>query len=101
MFINGAWQESSNRQHFELFDPATGETIGQVPDGGQKDAAAAVESFKTWSKQTAYSKSGFLYQAHRLMMENIDHLAETMTREMGKPIRASKNEVKYGADFLL
>ena len=105
MFIDGAWKAAAGGKSFDVLDPATGEIIGQVPDGGQADAAAAVEAasraFKAWSAQTAYSKAGFLYEAHQLMMENLEHLAETMTREMGKPIRAARNEVRYAADFLL
>jgi succinate-semialdehyde dehydrogenase/glutarate-semialdehyde dehydrogenase len=78
--------------------------MGQVPDGGAADAADAVEAahnaFQAWSMQTADKKAEFLDTAHRLMMENQEHLAHTMSREMGKPIRASRNEVKYAADFL-
>ncbi len=105
MFIDGTWRDAANGQSFDVSDPATGETIGKVPDGGKADAIAAVESasmaFIEWSAQTAYKRSEFLYEVYRLMMENLDHLAETMTREMGKPIRASKNEVRYAADFML
>lgn len=105
MFINGIWKEADGGKFFDVVDPATGEKIGQVPDGAQADAVAAVDAaahaFKSWSAQTAYSKAEFLYEAHRLMMENLEHLAGTMTREMGKPIRASRNEVRYAADFLL
>jgi succinate-semialdehyde dehydrogenase/glutarate-semialdehyde dehydrogenase len=105
MFINGIWKEAGGGKFFDVLDPATGEEIGQVPDGGREDAVAAVDAathaFQSWSKQTAYSKAEFLYEAHRLMMENLEHLAGVMTREMGKPIRASRNEVRYAADFLL
>ena len=104
MFIDGYWREAQSGRRFNVSDPADGEIIGQVPDGGAADAAAAVEAaqnaFQTWSMQTAYKKADFLDTAHRLMMENQEHLAQTMSREMGKPIRASRNEVKYAADFL-
>ena len=35
------------------------------------------------------------------MLERQRELAELMTREQGKPLKASMNEVKYAADFLL
>ena len=35
------------------------------------------------------------------MMEELERLATVMTEEQGKPIQAARNEVKYGADFLL
>lgn len=104
MFIDGAWREAQSGRRFNVSDPADGEIIGQVPDGGAADAADAVEAahkaFQAWSMQTADKKAEFLDTAHRLMMENQEHLAQTMSREMGKPIRASRNEVKYAADFL-
>jgi len=104
MFIDGAWREAQSGRRFNVSDPADGEIIGQVPDGGAADAADAVEAahnaFQKWSLQTAYKKADFLDTAHRLMMESQEHLAHTMSREMGKPIRASRNEVKYAADFL-
>lgn len=105
MFINGSWEQANDQKMFDVFNPATGEIIGSVPDGGQKDALLAVEAadkaFASWSRQTAHARSSFLYKAHQLMMENLEILAEVMTKEQGKPLKAARNEVKYGADFLL
>jgi succinate-semialdehyde dehydrogenase/glutarate-semialdehyde dehydrogenase len=105
MFINGEWKTAQGGKTFDVTDPATGDVIDQVPDGGKAEAVAAVEAaqnaFAEWSAQSAYRKAEFLYQAHHLMMENQEHLARTMSHEMGKPIRASRNEVKYAADFLV
>ncbi len=105
MYINGQWTAAETGNTFPVLNPATGETIALVPDGGKKEAslaiAAAHEAFRTWSAQTAYQRSDFLYRAHGLMMDNLEHLARVMTQEQGKPIKAARNEVKYGADFLL
>lgn len=105
MFINGEWTGAESRKEFDVLNPATGAVIGQVPDGGKKDARLAVQAagqaFDPWAGQSAYQRSAFLYDAHRLMMENLEDLARTMTQEQGKPIKAARNEVKYGADFLL
>jgi succinate-semialdehyde dehydrogenase/glutarate-semialdehyde dehydrogenase len=34
------------------------------------------------------------------MTERGEHLARVMTTEQGKPLKAARNEVQYGADFL-
>jgi succinate-semialdehyde dehydrogenase/glutarate-semialdehyde dehydrogenase len=56
---------------------------------------------RIWSGTTAYERSGYLYEAYRIMMARQEELAQRMTQEQGKPILAARNEVKYGADFLL
>lgn len=105
MFINGQWLEAQSGNNFQSYNPASGELVGQVPAGEAVDATtaidAAADAFAVWSSQTAYQRSYFLYEAHALMMENLERLASIMTEEQGKPIQAARNEVKYGADFLL
>ena len=105
MYINGEWVSAKSGKVFDVSNPADGETIGQVPDGGQADAALAIQAagnaFKTWSDTTAYQRSAYLYEAYRIMMERKEDLARLMTREQGKPLKAARNEVQYGADFLL
>lgn len=105
MYINGRWMDAESARSFQSFNPATGEPIGQVPAGDGVDAIkaidAAADAFPHWSSQTAYQRSQFMYTAHALMMEDLERLAAVMTEEQGKPIQAARNEVKYGADFLL
>ena len=105
MYINGEWVSAKSGKMFDVFNPADGEPIGQVPDGGRADAAEAIEAageaFKLWSGTTAYQRSGYLYEAYRIMMARKEDLARLMTREQGKPLKAARNEVQYGADFLL
>jgi succinate-semialdehyde dehydrogenase/glutarate-semialdehyde dehydrogenase len=105
MYINGSWVAASGNRTFDVFNPADGEKIGAVPDGGRDHAAqaidAAAQAFKTWRKQTAYQRSGLLYKAWELMLQRKEDIARQMTLEQGKPLRAARNEVQYGADFLL
>ena len=104
MLINGEWKHAGSRQ-FEVINPANGETVARVPDGGRADAAAAIDAafaaFPAWSGRTAYERAEILNRAYQLMMERADELARTMTTEQGKPLRAARIEVQYGADFLL
>jgi len=105
MYINGQWTEAAAQKTFDVFNPATGEKIGKVPDGTREDAARAIEAaaqaFPAWSRLTAYQRAAFLYRAYQLMVERKEQLARLMTTEQGKPLRAARNEVQYGADFLL
>lgn len=105
MYIDGKWVNATSGRTFPVHNPATGEIIDNMPDGGSADAAVSVDAahkaFEPWSSLTAYQRSHYLYEAYRLMVESLDHLAEVMTAEQGKPIRAARAEVQYGADFLL
>jgi len=103
MLINGEWLNDTPT--FPVFNPATGEEIGQVADGTEQDAARAIDAanaaLPAWMNETAYARSAVQYRAYQLMLEQQRELAELMTREQGKPLKASMNEVKYAADFLL
>jgi succinate-semialdehyde dehydrogenase/glutarate-semialdehyde dehydrogenase len=105
LYIDGEWRQASTGQCFDSFNPATGEVIGAVADGSVDDArsavAAASGAFKSWSKLTGYQRAEFLTRAWTLMQERREDLAQLMTTEQGKPLRMSRNEVGYAADFLL
>ena len=104
MFIDGEWCEAGGGGSFEVLNPADGSVIASVPDGGAADARRAIEAaeraFTDWSRTTAYQRADILLKAHRLMLERKEDLARTMTEEQGKPLRAARTEVQYGADFL-
>src|SRR5690606_880745 len=103
MYINGQWL--SLERTFPVYNPATGERLAEVVDGGVEQAEAAIQAasaaFPAWAATTAYQRSALLYRAYELMMQRQQELARTMTSEQGKPLRAALNEVRYGADFLL
>ena len=104
MFINGEWCEAASGRAFEVTDPATGEVIGSMPDGDASDATRAVgaaeNALAAWSATTARERSDLLLAAWRLMTERAEEIAQLMTREQGKPLKAARNEVNYAADFL-
>ncbi len=103
MFINGRWITTQNT--FAVTNPATGEVIGQMAEGDRSHAVDAIEAAATalpdWSASTAYQRAAILLKAHQLMIASKQSLAELMTREQGKPLKAALNEVQYAADFLL
>ncbi len=87
MFIDGKWTNAHNQETFASNNPANAELLGQVPSGGKEDALAGIDSaskaFPSWSSLTAYQRSKFLIDAHRLMMESQQEIAEIMTQEQG------------------
>jgi len=105
MYINGQWVNANDGSTFDVFNPSNCDKIGKVADGDRSDAQKAIQAaghaFGRWASLTAYQRSEYLYNAYELMMENREHLARVMTEEQGKPLKASRGEIQYGADFLL
>ena len=104
MYINGNWAAERSGAEFEVLNPATGDVIKSLPNGGREAARAAIEAaaeaLVTWRATTPYQRAEFLMRAHALMLERQEALARVMTAEQGKPLRAAMTEVKYASDFL-
>ena len=103
MFIDGQWLSADAT--FPVFNPATGEQIAEVADGGAEQANMAIDAafnaLSSWSVTTPHFRSAILYRAWQLMCDRKLELAALMTQEQGKPLKAAANEVQYAADFLL
>ena len=105
LYIDGKWRHSASGQTFAVTNPATSQVLAQISAAQTEDVGdavnAAASAFGSWSARTAYERSGYLYDAHRLMLERADELARLMTTEQGKPLRTARIEVQYAADFLI
>ncbi|HXO23766.1 MAG TPA: NAD-dependent succinate-semialdehyde dehydrogenase, partial [Streptosporangiaceae bacterium] len=105
LYIDGKWRPSTSGQTFAVTNPATSQVLAQISAAETEDVRdavnAAASAFGSWSARTAYERSGYLYDAYRLMLERADELAWVMTTEQGKPLRTARIEVQYAADFLI
>ncbi len=104
MYINGQWLESTHGV-VEVLNPATGEFVGTVPNGGVVDCQEAInsaaEAFQLWSRRSAYERSSYLYRFYELLMAHAEAIAEVMTKEQGKPLKESIGEIRYAASYVL
>ncbi|MGA4633800.1 NAD-dependent succinate-semialdehyde dehydrogenase [Pseudomonas solani] len=103
-YIDGQWLDAPDGAHQDIFNPATGERIGQVPTLGAEHArqaiAAANRAWPAWRALTAKERSAALKRWHALMLENADELARILTLEQGKPLAEAKGEILYAASFI-
>lgn len=103
-YINGAWVQANSGGQTDVDNPATGETIGEVPALGRAETREAIEAadcaFVTWRKRTAKERSRILRSWFDLIVANQEDLARLMTLEQGKPLTESRGEVLYAAAFL-
>ncbi|EHL72714.1 MULTISPECIES: NAD-dependent succinate-semialdehyde dehydrogenase [Bacillus] len=103
MFIDGEWT-GTELPTFDVINPANGEVIAAVPNGGKEEAKKAVDAaynaFLSWSKKTAGERSALLYKWHQLIDEHKEEIGEIMTREQGKPLKEAIGEVNYANSFI-
>lgn len=103
-FINGVWCDADSQETQEVFNPATGELIGTVPNMGSNETRRAIEAAdaaqSAWAKKTGKERSTILRRWHTLIAENVEDLALLMTHEQGKPLAEAKGEIQSGLDYL-
>lgn len=103
-YINGRWTAAHGAEDVDVTDPATGTVVSRVAALGvaQTDAAitAAATSFPTWRDRLPQDRARILKRWRDLMLENAEDLAIIMTLEQGKPLKESRGEISYAAEFL-
>ncbi|PZS07378.1 MAG: NAD-dependent succinate-semialdehyde dehydrogenase [Solirubrobacterales bacterium] len=103
LYIGGEWRDGA-KGTLAVEDPATGESLCEVADASESDAKAAldaaVESAETWRAHPPRERGEILRRAFDAITAREDELALLMTLEMGKPVKESRAEVAYGAEFL-
>jgi len=103
-YINGGWVPARTGATIPVEDPATGQILGTVPNGGRDEAreaiAAASMAFADWRSWTAKERAAVLHRWFELIVQNQEDLATLMTLEQGKPLAESRGEVAYGAGFI-
>ena len=101
-FVDGAWVTTENR--FEVRNPADGEVIARVADGGAELAERAIDAaaraLPDWRARTATDRCRLLRRWFELIMAHQDELGLIMTMEQGKPLAEARGEVAYGASFV-
>src|SRR3954468_4791182 len=95
--------QSDTGETFPVENPATGETIAQVPRMGvaetRRAIARAEEALPKWRAMLAKDRARILRRWADLMMENQEGLARLLTTEQGKPLAESRTEIAYAASF--
>src|SRR5437588_2582987 len=103
LYIGGQWRDGS-KGTLAVEDPATGESLCEVADAGEEDARAAldaaVDAGPEFAAHPPRERGEILRRAFEAIVAREDELALLMTLEMGKPLKESKAEITYGAEFL-
>ena len=103
LFIGGKWVPAGSGNRFDVLDPATGDVLAAVADGGEADAMAAVDAAAAagpgWAATAPRARGETLRRAFELMTARADELATLISLENGKALTDAKGEVTYAAEF--
>src|ERR671930_941137 len=104
VFIGGQWTDAADGGTMEVLNPATGETIAEVPRCGAEDVDRAVEAAKRalpeWLDSTPGERAELLLKLAQILDDNAEELAQIESRNVGKPIGAARDELPVCADNL-
>jgi malonate-semialdehyde dehydrogenase (acetylating)/methylmalonate-semialdehyde dehydrogenase len=97
-YINGEWGQSKSPAIGDVWCPATGEKIAQVPYSTKEEldqaVSAAKDAFQEWRCTPPLSRARYLFRLKEAFEENFEDIARTLTREQGKVIDESRGEVR-------
>ena len=93
LFVNGQFTRPAAL--FDVFNPATGETIARVTQGSRGDVDAAVaaarKALPKWSALSGHQRARHLYALARHVQKRERFLSVLETIDNGKPIRESRD----------
>lgn len=103
-YVNGQWCDADEGATTEIFNPASGASLGRVPNMGAGETRRAIDAAQVaqlaWRALTAKERAARLRAWYELMLANQEDLAQIMTAEQGKPLSEARGEVLYAASFI-
>jgi 1-pyrroline dehydrogenase len=100
--VGGEFVEAVEGGTAEIINPATGETVAEVPEGSQADVDRAVEAAKKawpeWRESTPAARAELLLKLADVIDEHTDELAELESQNVGKPLGAARDEMPVCSD---
>ena len=101
-YIGGGWVDAAGAESIDVANPATGETLAQVPMSSQADldraVAAARQAFPEWRATPPVERARACFRLKNLLEERKDDLAEIVSRDNGKAIKDAAGEVRRGIE---
>lgn len=101
-YVGGRWIEATTDKTAPVYNPATGETIANVPISAQEDVEHAIqaarEAFETWKDVAVPKRSRILFKYQQLLVANWAELAKLITIENGKSYTEAYGEVQRGIE---
>ena len=103
-YINGARVKGTSGRFADVFNPATGEVQAKVPLAGVAEmdiaVAAAQAAQPAWAATNPQRRARVMMKFVHLLNENMDKLAEALSREHGKTLPDAAGDVQRGLEVV-
>jgi len=104
LWINGQYMASRSKRFGEVFNPASGEVIRQVPLASREDVESAIASAKAafpgWRDTTPLRRSRILNKFRELLEMHRAELAQLASEEHGKTLEDATGSVQRGIEVV-
>src|SRR5919204_383396 len=101
-FVGGEWVDSLDGGTMDILNPATGETIAEVPSSTAKDVdravGAAKQALPEWLETTPGERAEALLKLADLLDEHAEELAKIESTNVGKPLSYARDEMPVCSD---
>jgi aldehyde dehydrogenase (NAD+) len=106
LMINGAWVEAASGRSASTANPATGEVLAEVAEGGAADIDRAVAAARAalsgpWAKFSPADRQAALLRLAELTQARADEFSLLDTMDMGAPFTRTSGTTKGGVDRLV
>lgn len=97
MYIDGTWVGAESGELYHVVNPATGQSLAEVPKAGIRDVEKAVDSAREafdrgpWPRLAPAERARVLLKLADLLDESADDIAKMETQNQGKTIKLSKD----------
>ena len=94
LYADGPWVKPLGHDTIAVENPATETIFGHVPAGTAADVDRAVVAARTafprWADTPPAERAAHLDRLHTALAARTDTIAETITREVGTPIKVAR-----------
>lgn len=112
LYIGGRWVDSESKATIDVFNPATGKKIAEIPNGSKADVLKAVQSarqsFRSWSEKDPMVRAQFLRKIANGLESRANEMVDLISLDVGMPRKMAKimqlglpiNILNYYADLV-
>ena len=103
-WINGQSVAGASGRTGDVFNPAIGEKIAEVPFASNEEVAQAVAAAKAaapeWAATPAIRRARMIFKFKELIEANMDEFAQIVTREHGKVLSDAMGSITRGLEVV-